>query len=253
MNQKNRIRFRAVLSIGDLLTACSIITALIAVLVAWSNDRGLRRHENADRIRHSAGTVIAKMERWKERSHSFYNDLLPLFADTAAGIMKHQQRTAANAVMYRMYREIVGAHALATSRIVDEQIEIAYVDLYGYDPKIKDLFAITICRLKQIDDSTLDNVYSWALKDLDDFLQHKSSTDINRDPKDVNNNLRLTCLKFDKDLQDGMEAVIKPVRDAVSGFIGLQDEDIISRKGYIPSADNVFASISGMEQCLRPR
>jgi hypothetical protein len=66
MNQnKRRFRFKAEMSIGDLLTAGSIVIASIAVFAAWSKDRDLRRHENAERIRHSAGIVIAngKMER----------------------------------------------------------------------------------------------------------------------------------------------------------------------------------------------
>jgi hypothetical protein len=187
------------------------------------------------------------MERWKERSHSFYNDLLPLFADTAASVMEHRDRNAAHSLMYR---GIVVAHAASTSRIIDEQIEIAYADLYGYDPGIRDLFATAILRLKQIDCATLDRLYGGALQDLEDFLYNQKPPEINKDPRDLNNNLRVTCLSFDKELQERMEDVIGPVRDSVSDFIRLSDEEIISGKGNIPSPKKVLGNIPAAEECF---
>lgn len=247
MNQKKRrFRFKAELSIGDLLTAGSIIIASVAVFAAWSKDRDLRRHENAEKIRHSAGIVIAKMERWKERSHSFYNDLLPLFADTAASVTKHRDRNAAHSLMYK---GIVVAHAESTSRIINEEIEIAYADLYGYDPGIRDLFVKTISRLKEIDCTTLDNLYDGAVQDLDDFL-YNQKREKDKDPLAVNNNLRLTCLNFDKELQDKMEEVIAPVRDSVSKFIRMSDEEINGGRDNIPSPQNVFGNMPKVKECL---
>jgi hypothetical protein len=250
MNQKRRFKFKGELTVGDLLTVCSILVASFAVLAGWSKDRDLRTHENADRIRHSAGTVVAKLERWKERSHSFYNSLLPLLTDTASNIRKKRDRIAADSFMYR---GIVEAHAGTLSAIIDEEIEIAYVDLYGYDPRIKNLFATAICRLKQIDSRMLDKFYGRAIKDLDDYLNNKQQPEKNRDPKDVDNNLRVTCNDTDLALQTKMDKVIMSVRTSISNFIRLSDEDIITRKKDIPSVDEVLVNDPEFEDCSNPQ
>ena len=61
-----------------------IITALIALsglIYAWFKDLQLKRKTYADKIRVSAGEIIAKLERRKSIMLSLYQEIQPLITD----------------------------------------------------------------------------------------------------------------------------------------------------------------------------
>jgi hypothetical protein len=49
------------------------------------------------------------------------------------------------------WRELNSAYAKYLERITDEEIEMAYKELYGYDPSIQKLFIRAIQELKRVD------------------------------------------------------------------------------------------------------
>ena len=111
MQGKRPFQFRKTISIGDLITVGSVIIAALAVLMTWRQDQAMRKQAHADRIRNSAGTVIAKLERWRERYHYFYGDILPLLVQTTEAMQQHRNFDRATNLMYR---GIVAAHTAAT-------------------------------------------------------------------------------------------------------------------------------------------
>lgn len=234
-----QFQFRRAISIGDILTICSVLITAAALLYTWNKDQKLRKQEYADRIRHSAGTAIAKLERRRERAHNFYSDILPLFVDSADMFDKNRRfRDTYNF----MYRGIVLAHAVSTSKIIDEQIEIAYVDFYSYDPTIKDLVATAVCQLKSADELNLQEFFDKAAELLAD------SANSPNDPQkaDLNNNLRQACLNSDRILQEKMTSILNPLRASIIKFVGSTNDDIVDKIAPIPPVDEIFPSI---EQC----
>jgi uncharacterized membrane protein len=64
------------ITVGDILTiltiVISLIGALLGLLIASYKDRMLKRKEYADKIRHAAGSVIAKLES----GENYHSDIL---------------------------------------------------------------------------------------------------------------------------------------------------------------------------------
>ena len=68
-------------SVGDLLTALAIVVSAAGVLYELHKDRSLRRKEIADRVRRSAGRLIAKIHRWQSISQSLYTGVHTLVTE----------------------------------------------------------------------------------------------------------------------------------------------------------------------------
>ena len=96
----------------------------------------------------AAATTMAKMERWKELSTRYYQDIQPIIVQAYAKLnelskeTKHEPRQSAiqlsidikpkgriEATRQHLYEGAVLARSVATRRIIDEQIKISYRDL----------------------------------------------------------------------------------------------------------------------------
>ncbi len=148
--------FNPEITVGNMITILSIFISLAALLVSWNKDRSLKRREYADRIRRTASMVTAKLERRFEISLGFFDEIQPLLAKVDIEFPKDH-----NIIKIRddHWHGLVEIRAKTLQRILDEQIEIAYVDLFGYDPKIHALYLEAVNRLKLID----QNIYKQAL------------------------------------------------------------------------------------------
>jgi hypothetical protein len=54
------------LTVGDLITAIAVLVSAVGILVELRKDRDLRRKELADKVRRSAGLIVAKLDRWRQ-------------------------------------------------------------------------------------------------------------------------------------------------------------------------------------------
>jgi hypothetical protein len=143
------MRLNGEITIGNIMTILSVLISATALAYGWSKDRQLRRAEYADRIRHGASMVAAKLERWPVLLGQFFDEVQPLFLDVD---YLQGDDTALGDARRSLDRGLFEKRALATQRIVNEQIESAWVDLYGYDPRIHHLFLIAINRIKVLDE-----------------------------------------------------------------------------------------------------
>ena len=73
--------FNPEFSVGDILTAMAVLVSAIGILAELRKDRLLRRKELADRVRRSAGLIVAKADRWKQLSLHFFDELQSIITD----------------------------------------------------------------------------------------------------------------------------------------------------------------------------
>src|SRR5207244_800003 len=131
-----------------------------------------------DRIRHAASFVIAKLERWRQLSLGFFADIQPLFVDVDVQLVKERDKKAATNFLWR---GLTVAHAEISRRILEEEIEIAYADLYGYNTKARELFAEAAKRLRMLYERNFKKVLTEtdaAVKDLLGPLTAIESSDL---------------------------------------------------------------------------
>jgi hypothetical protein len=223
------ILFKPEVSVGDILTVGSILLSLVALLTTLYRDQQLKRKEYADKIRHSAATIIAKLERWRELELRFYQDVQPIMIDTSLEFLKTKDIYATRDYLWR---ELVRTRTISLQRFSDEQIEIAYVDLYGYNSNVQELFTKAIDQMKRIEEDM--NVEALTLTQNEilelDPVQHVYSAEIG-------NNLRDACERVAKKHKELMDAVLKRFRNEMMKIVGeASDSKIVNKKVKIESA-----------------
>lgn len=124
------------LKIGDLLTSGSILISLVTFLVSWAKDRRIRQKELADKIRAAAAHTLAKLERWEEPSISIADEAQPIFVETSELIDPDEEDSIILARDY-LWKELSRLRAEKLRRVLGEEVEIAYIDLYAYMPGIR--------------------------------------------------------------------------------------------------------------------
>jgi hypothetical protein len=220
-------------SINTILTGyIPISLTILGLLYTLHKDRKLRRKEYADRIRTAAGTIIAKLERWKNLSLRFFEDISPLITKTDLNLAKSCDIDQAR---YDFWIGLEDARANSSQRIVDEQIEMAYKDLYGYEPIIEDLFINTIEKLKKIDNATYDRLFRLTQADI-----YRMEGNINGGS--LGYKLRETCGKQSDENEKSMNKIIELFRRELKKLIVATDDEIVNREITILSYNELFKS-----------
>lgn len=199
----------------------------------------MRRKEYADRIRSAAGTVTAKLERRKELSIYFFDTIQTLLSEADMRLVKNQDIVATRDYLWR---ELVSAQAASLSRISEEQLEIAYKDLYGYDPKIQELFTVAVEQLKTVERTTSKRVlYATQNEVLGFRVIRRPFTSAQ-----LGNTLRDLCSQIALDSDRLMSRVIASFRQEMIKLIRSKDDHIFKRKAPIANPSDVFARSIGL-------
>jgi hypothetical protein len=226
-------KVKSEISLGEILTVFVILLSAFSLGYGWYKDRELRKHEDAELIRQNAGTVTAKLERWAVLSSRYYSDIQPLLVESSAKLVENHQLRPASDILFRGLFE---AQAKSSQRAIDEQVEIAYSGLYGYDPKVYNLFVAAVCQLKEKDQEFADQ----AVVDTADILRQDQ---LQEDSSVIHENLRNKCASLHLSLQSEMEKIIDPFRQEMIKLIRSSDDEIVNRKVVIASPEAIFPNI----------
>ena len=222
------------ISIGDILTIVSILVSVIALLISWQRNRELKRKDVADKIRHGAGMVVVKLQRWRELSIHYFEDIQPLITEVD---MEFVKKGSIPEVMNTFWVKLSDLRTKTSQRIIDEQIETAYIDLFGFDPRIQILFNEVVNRLKLIDNSIYTQArYSTQadiLTALSQPKKYKSS--------ELGNKLRNTCYMLANECQQLMDGTIEPFSKEMIRLIELSDLQIVKRKFKTSTVTDLYA------------
>lgn len=216
------LEFDNKLDVGNLLTSLTILITLVALLNAVAKDRRSREREFADRVRAAAAKTLGKLERWQQLSARLYQDVQPLFVDVS---QKLHSELSAQAARDLFWRELSVARTAAEQRIVDEEIESAYVELYPYHPSVQRRFTETMSRLKKIDTA----VYLDFVKESQQQVLVYDGEPKDYSPALLGNDLRLASARAEHRLVNELEKAIGPIREFLVAVISLSDEKIASR------------------------
>lgn len=222
--------FDPTVSFGNILTFISIIISVVALLISANGDRKLKKKEYADRIRQSAGKVISKLERWKEISLNFFDEIQPLFIEVDKLLTSKQNAIEARDYLWRSLEKY---RADYLSRLLNEQIETAYSELYGYDPNIQNLFSETIQYLKKIDNyshiALLERTQQQTIKFAESVQPIDSAL--------VGNALRKVSGLLASRKEKMLEKAISSFRIEMIKIINASDNEILRRKIVIITED----------------
>ena len=211
------------ITIGDILTFLSIIISVTALLNVWMKERQIRNKEQADKIRTAAAKTLAKLERLKELSLWYYQDIQPIFVETSEMLTEKFDVIVARDFLWKMLNI---TRKNTAQRILDEEIEIAYVELYGYYPAIYDKFVSTIEIFKNEEEIAFKDLILTTQKDILSFKDHRGEYETAM----LGNALRESCNINCESFQKKIEKTLKPIHEILVDLISKSDEDILKRK-----------------------
>jgi nitrogen fixation-related uncharacterized protein len=212
-------RLKKEITLGDMLTPISVLLSVVALWFTWSHDADLKRKQYADQIRHSASVVTAKIERWSPLADRYFEDIQSTIVDVSEKVEATHTREPANRILFK---GLVQAQATASQRIVDEQLEVAYIELYGYVPSLQKTFDTTIQDIKSAEAKAHEGTSSALQGKLQDDKVLKLPTSIL-----IGNELRSSADEQRKQLWKQIEFVATPLREKMLNLINLSDEDIM--------------------------
>ncbi len=217
------------IKVGDILTSLSILISAAVLLRAWTKDRRDRDKELADKIRNAAAKTLAKLDRWQELSLWFYQYTQPLFIETSEMLIKDFDIVAARDYFWKKANE---ARVNISGRILDEEIEVAYVELYGYHPVVHGLFVKAVNELKEKEEEVFYDFIESAQDAIKSYLGKKASYE----SAQLGNNLREMAFHFGSMLKEKTDTRLKPIRGFLVDIISKSDPEILKRK-ILPNND----------------
>ncbi len=216
------IRFDRTVKIGDLLTIMTIIMSVVVLLVSLSKDRDLKRKEQADKVRTSVAVAITKLDRWQALQLSVFQELQPVFVEASEMLAKDFNIVAPRDFLWKS----INAHrARISGKILDEQIESAYVGLFSHFHAIREQFLITLNQLKQEEKKAHDHLLKATQRDILSFEEKKKGYQSAM----LGDALRASAKMSEEQLEEGITRLMKPLRDFLLDVISKPDAEILTQ------------------------
>lgn len=211
------------IKVGDILTSLSILISATVLLRAWAKDRRDRNKELADRIRSAAAKTLAKLDRWQELSLWLFQYTQPLFIETSEMLVKSFDVIAARDYFWKKANE---ARINISGRMLDEEIEVAYVDLYGYHPAVRGLFVKAIDKLKEDEEV----VFQDFIESSQDAIRSYDNATEGYQSAQLGNELREIAFHFGSMLKEKTDKTLEPIQEFLVDIISESDAEILKRK-----------------------
>jgi predicted signal transduction protein with EAL and GGDEF domain len=208
------------LKVSDMLTSLTIIVSAIALIISWGKDRDIREREQANQVRNAAGQTLAKLERWQSLQLSIFDELQPEFVETSEMLAKDYDIIGTRD---HLWKSINAQRATIKTKVVSEQIEIAYIDLFTRLPAIRELF------LSSLNDAKLEqekNVGSFLTATQKDVMDLEGKKDIYTSAM-LGNALRATASDHRVSLETTTNKILEPIRRCLFDVVSTSDWKIV--------------------------
>jgi hypothetical protein len=209
------------MKIGDVLTTATIVVSVVALLISWSKDRYSRQKEQADRVRGAVAVALAKLDRWQVLQLSLFQDLQPVFIDTSEMLAKDFNFVEARDFLWR---SINAQRTNVADKVLNEQIESAYVGLFSHFPKIRPLFLETISDLNDLQKTLFNAFLVDTQLNVLSFDNHRAEYASAK----LGNALRETATKYEEQLKQQTDLRLEQIRLFLFQVVSQPDRTILT-------------------------
>jgi hypothetical protein len=218
-------------NVGHLLTIATVLISVVTLATALRKDRRTREREIADRVRSAAAMTLAKLERWEELARWFYRDIQPAFIEVTKSLADEFDVEAARDLLWT---KLMTARIGSAERILDEEIENAYVDLYAYEPTVYQPFTTTMAQLRRIDSEVYEQFLETAQNVV---LAYRDQRD-KFHPAELGNDLRAVTIDAQRKLLTRVSAALEPIRGFLVTVVSQPDNVLMRRSLALPVPAN---------------
>lgn len=167
---------------------------------------------------------------------SLFFEIQPIITDADIQLTKDEDVIATRDTLWRNLLETITAKL---QQMLAEEIELAYVDLYTYDPKVRELFHVAIDRLRMINDQTVNELLGATQTDVLSF-RNEPKADIHSAV--LGNKLRGTAARLRSESQRARDAAIVPFQRESTRLIDATNECLFRKEVRLNAPAEVFKS-----------
>ena len=142
------------ITVGDIVTAAALLVTIFSALGSWYLDRQLHRREQANKIRAAAANTLVKFDRWQQVSLSFFDKALVEYDDIKQQLYKNYEFQANRNALWE---KLLEDEAAMRKTHLEDHVELGYVDLYGYNPAIREVIAKLLADAEKQERVACDN------------------------------------------------------------------------------------------------
>jgi hypothetical protein len=213
--------FKPEIDVGNLLTLISVLVAAAALLNTWRRDRTERRRKDATDVRAGVAKTLAKLERWREIYLWFFRSIDPVLVETSQLLAK--RRDPASARDY-LWRKVGLARAEAEERVLDEEVEIAYVELSGRAPQIYWVFVQVDNDLRRAWAASVEQLFLMTQQVTLDFEPSPSGT---YRPAALGNELRGVTGNISAEFAKRADDILRNARTFLLAAMQATDDELL--------------------------
>jgi hypothetical protein len=217
-----RLTLDRTIKASDILTSLTILVSVIALLVSWTRDREIRTREQADRIRVAAAKTIAKLERWEAIQLSLYSELQPTYVELSEGLVTRFDVVASRDLLWK---RITALRTHIASRLLDEGVETAYVDLVAYHAPVRETFAKVMADLRAAEEEASRRLLATTEAAILAFEGKQGSYQTAH----LGNALRAATVTVERDFRQQARGHITRVQDSLYSLLSATDAQILRR------------------------
>ena len=204
---------------GDVLTFVSILISAAGLAWTWRQDIDVRERDQATEVRKAAAGTLAKLERLGQLADLLFADLQSIIVDTTDVLAeKHDPELARD-----YYWKTVSAARLAhRKRVMDEQIESAYVTLYSYMTQARSIFQAAVEKLRSAEDAGVDKILDDSQSEI---LAYDRTT---YQAAVLGNKCRQIVAAERRSYASRSAAILDPLQQRLEAIVSQPDRTIIS-------------------------
>jgi hypothetical protein len=206
-----------------MLTCFTILVSIISLAIGWTQHRLAQRRQKADEIRNAAALTLAKVERLEELSMFYFEDVQPLIVEVSETLAAKGDLQAARDLLWK---ELHSEWLKARKRVLDENIQLAYVGLYGYHPAVQPLFVRSLQQAGQADYEMMTELLEGTQGKL---LQVGGRRDQPATAM-LGNELRQTVDLVQQSYRKRLQQALEPVTGFLTEVVLKSDEEVLKRE-----------------------
>lgn len=211
---------------GDLIKAAAVLVSAAGLILVALRNRSDRRRAEADAVRRSAGEIVAKLERWAQIVEHHIDSLHPDFVEadsrSVAGDMTE-------AVRDQLWSRCFEARQHMRRDVLDEELELVYVNLYGYDDRIQSLYDACTRSLRL----STESAFELIVQGTQEIVVRKNTGD--RRSSVLGNELRYYVAEVRHAFQQDSARVVSVLRSELVTLVNASDRAVLGKTAFGPS------------------
>jgi hypothetical protein len=214
------------ISFGNFLTLATIILSVATFYISWNKEREFSRRSQADQVRIAAAASVSKIERWREISFSFFDEVQSTFVEASEIVVRDPSKFSIIEARDFLWKEISRARIATKRYIVNENIENAYSSLIAYYPASRAYFR-----------EVIDSLNAAEAAMFEKFLAMSQSVSLSFDGKkegyqtaQMGNALRWSANDIKRAFEADVDPIIAKAVAYLSKVIDMEDTMLILQR-----------------------